>query len=218
MKMSALGKRFTTGSAFLILSAGIFHATDALADSVIFQQTAASTGAYTMTNTEYWGQGFTIGATPMAFTSVDLALTAGGPGSQFFVDLYSDNAGHPGSVLEVLSGNNNPTTSADYLYTSTGTLLSANTTYWIVAGINPAGTSAFEYWNQINSAPAPSVGSGPGLRFSLDGGSSWNNQAGVATVMTVRGTTAVPEPCSMGLLAMAGVGMLNLRRRQSKRG
>src|SRR5262249_21760931 len=55
------------------------------------------------------------------------------PGSGFTVQLFNDNAGHPGSSLGTLSGNSNPATAGLYSYTPGGSIpLSANTPYWVV--------------------------------------------------------------------------------------
>jgi hypothetical protein len=57
-----------------------------------------------------------------------------GTGQQpFYLSLYSDSGGSPGSKLVSLSGNNFPQALALYAYTTTTpVMLSANTTYWLV--------------------------------------------------------------------------------------
>lgn len=171
--------------------------------ATIFSQTGTPEGAYTETSLEYWAQGFTISGTSMTLTSVDVLLQAAGPLSQYFVALYSNNSGSPGSLLETLSGTNNPQTSGTYTYTSTGSLLSANTSYWILQGITSGG--GFQYWNEENNT-SPEVGSSIGAEFSQNSGTTWSLQASHSMQMVVNGTP-VPEPSTALLLIMGGVAM-----------
>src|SRR5437868_4345731 len=113
--------------------------------ATIFSQTGPSNGFFTETSSEYWGQSFSMGPSAMVLTTVDVLLSGGGPSGEFVVDLYSNNGGLPGTLLETLSGNNDPQAPGTYTFTSTGSLLLANTTYWIVQGISIGG--GFEYWN-----------------------------------------------------------------------
>jgi len=140
--------------------------------ATIFSQTGPADGFLTEASNEFWAQSFTLSASPMTLNSVDVLLAGGGGApNQFFMDLYSDNSGTPGSLLEALSGPSTPGggSPGTYNYTSGGWLLSANTTYWIVQGISSG--SGFEYWNQENNN-SPEVGSSVGLYFSVNSGAS----------------------------------------------
>lgn len=179
--------------------------------AVIFSQTGTNEGQYTETTTEFWAQGFTVGASDMVLNTVDVLLTAGDPQNAFFVDLYSNVGGSPGTLLETLSGNSNPGASGTYTFSSTGSALSANTSYWIVQGLGAGGD--FQYWNEENST-SPEVGTSIGAKFSLDAGSNWSLQSGHTMQMVVNGTIAAPEP-SRALLIFFGIAGFFMKRRRS---
>lgn len=179
--------------------------------AVIFSQTGTPEGMYTETNTEYWAQSFTLGGSPMVLTTVDALLDGGGPGGQFFVDLYSNNAGSPGSFMETLLGNNNPQTAGTYTYSSAGSVLSANTTYWIVQGLSGGG--GFEYWSE-EANNSPEIGSSIGAKFSFDAGTTWSLQTGHSMQMVVNGIAEAPEPSTIWAALAAAFGSLLLSRRR----
>jgi len=193
----------------IALIAAVFSPRYSKAD-VIFSQTGTPSGHFTETSTEFWAQSFTVGSSAEVLTTVDVSLFPGSPSGQFFVDLYSNNAGSPGTMLEALTGNNNPSGGTE-TYTSSGSSLSANTTYWIVQGISSGG--GFQYWNEENNN-SPEVGSSIGAKFSFDSGASWSLQPGFSMQMVVNGTEAVPEPSTIWASLSAAVGMLVLRRRR----
>ena len=60
-----------------------------------------------------------------------------GPGF-YFVAIYSDNMGEPGSPLETLTGNSDPYLAGQYTYTAAGAglLLNPNTKYWVLQGLS----------------------------------------------------------------------------------
>jgi hypothetical protein len=181
--------------------------------ATIFSQTGTPDGSYTETSSEFWSQSFTLGGSPMVLTTVDVLLSGGAPSGQFFVDLYSNNSGAPGSFLEALSGNNDPQTAGTYTFNSTGSLLSANTTYWVVQGISSGG--GFEYWNEENNN-SPEVGSSIGAEYSFDSGASWNLQPGHSMQMVVNGTVAVPEASTIWPMLAGAFGSLLLVRRRRR--
>src|SRR5262245_8508415 len=77
---------------------------------------------------------FTTGGDASVLSSVTLNLANNFSPGVLTVRLAADNAGAPGSVLETLSPIG-PAPVADGLYpfTSVGTSLAANTTYWVTA-------------------------------------------------------------------------------------
>ncbi len=106
---------------------------------------------------------FTTGNTAASLFSVSVSMDAKQSGipQNFDLSLYSDASGSPGSILATLSGNI-PFYAGIYAYTNTSPLvLSANTTYWIVAS-SPDTLSGEDAYKWI-------------LTFSpaLDSGSFW---------------------------------------------
>jgi hypothetical protein len=89
-----------------------------------------------------YAQSFTTGADPATLASVTLQIRnqigLAVDGGGFTVSLYSDNAGVPGALLSVLTGNATPKVDGPYTYTAPpGTPLAADTTYWIWATVSP---------------------------------------------------------------------------------
>lgn len=91
---------------------------------------------------------FKTGDTTASLVSVSVSMDPRhqfSPGD-FNLALYNDAGGSPGSSLTTLSGNNNPFSEAIYTYTNqTPLVLSANTTYWVVASSATIDTAAFQW-------------------------------------------------------------------------
>ena len=207
--MSNMPPSRISGIVIALAAAAVFCPRTSSAD-VIFSQTGTPSGHFTETSTEFWAQSFTVGSTAEVLSTVDVSLTAGSPSGEFFVDLYSNNAGSPGTMLEALTGTNNPPGGIS-TYSSSGSALSANTTYWIVQGISSGG--GFQYWDEENNN-SPEVGSSIGAKFSFDSGSSWSLQPGFSMQMVVNGTEAVPEPSTVWAAIATTGGVFLLRRRR----
>ena len=86
---------------------------------------------------------FTTGPVASVLDNVTLAIV-GGSGSGFSLALYSDSAGSPGTLINILSGSSSPITAGQYAYTPGGsTGLSADTTYWIVSSVPVSSRASF---------------------------------------------------------------------------
>lgn len=111
---------------------------------------------------------FKTGDTAASLLSVSVAMDTRhqfGAGD-FNLALYSDASGSPGSSLTSLSGNNVPFTSGTYTYTNnTPLVLSANTTYWVVASSSTSFSISAYQWSLTFSS-------------NLDSGSFWTMGAG----------------------------------------
>jgi hypothetical protein len=140
--------------------------------------------------------------------SVQLAMApASGAPSQFIVALYSSVntiAPLPGSSLGILAGSSDPVTSGIYNYATSGVTLSPSTDYYVVLTSGTSVSTGFYAWSFNNSPPVTSGGWGgtQDLLYSSDG-SSWrfayeDPQFSVTA-------TAVPEPDTLSLLALAGL-------------
>lgn len=178
-----------------------------------------SSGAYSI--------GFTVGSTPFTVTSVDMRLRNQGVSGNAILQLRSDVGGNPSSSALVSFGNQNiaanNTTFSQYSFAPTASLqLSANTTYWLTLGTD---TSSGGLNGLVMASNDPSVTpTGPLANFAgLRTGTPSNQNIDITNIFPtpsfqVNGITAVPEPTSMGLLAvmMTGLGAFRRLRRRDQ--
>jgi hypothetical protein len=170
-----------------------------------------ATGSAEVGSDSWLVAGFETGNNPGGYVldSVQLGMApASGAPSQFTVMLYSERdigiAVIPGSSLGILSGSSDPETSGIYTYTTSGITLSPSTDYYVVLTSGTSVSTGFYAWSFNNSPPVTSGGWGgtQDLLYSSDG-SSWrfayeDPQFSVTA-------TAVPEPDTLSLLALAGL-------------
>jgi hypothetical protein len=130
--------------------------------------------------------------------------TTGNRGS-FFVALFSNTGapnGVPDTAIETLTGPN-PTTAGTYTFTSSGTVLSANTTYWIVA----SGSENKAYSLNFNSTdPTVSGIDSSGEIPVRSGPFDHDNISSTHINMRVNGAL-VPEPSTV-VLGIIGAGLV----------
>ena len=157
-------------------------------------------------------QSFTTGAESATFNSVTLAMYEWQPIGGFAVHLYdSTGAGNaPGALLLTLEGSDRPG-SGNYSYT--GTLsLTPNTTYWVEADATYASGANYEWSVGLDD---PTIGSGIGRAAKENGAEAWTQYSMGNLLMLVDATpSVVPEPGSIALIALGGLGLL-LRRQRS---
>jgi hypothetical protein len=159
-------------------------------------------------------QSFTVGSVSVPLSEVLLNLNSPtGTGGNFFVRLYGNGGSNvPGTVLQTLTGTSNPATSGIYSF-SGSSLLSANTTYWVVAGVT-SGSGQYE-WNYELPASVES-GSTLGWTYSTDQGADWVGLFEPLLVFNMR-VTGVPEPSGLVLAALgAGLGFGGYRLRKRR--
>ena len=125
-------------------------------------QPTAGGGWSEVFNAQSLAASFTTGNTETYLSCVSVSMAnATASREHFRLSIYSDANGSPGTSLASLSGNAAPTNAAVYTYTNTSTLvLSAETTYWIVASSPDATLSGAFSWKSISGA-------------GLDAGSFW---------------------------------------------
>lgn len=128
------------------------------------------------------------------------------------LNLHADLAGLPGAVLATFV---NPasfgTGNADYVFTS-GAVVTANTKYWLVL-YDPSGATPFD-WKASSPAVTPTgLWEHTGSLFTTNAGGTWSNSA-ILNSYELQ-ATIVPEPATMGALAL-GLGALLARRRKTK--
>ena len=171
-----------------------------------------------------YAQGFTTGTSLYDLNSFDLplAVTGAGNGSPQ-LQIYSDNAGNPGTALNATF--TNPTFGAQSLYNlslSTTFAMSASTSYWLVLSDTTAASQTKFNWFYSDSFSAPTAQNGSGLTYlaaarSLNGGAAWTTNNGFAQTGITVNATAVPEPGTYVLVVIAtGVMAAVARRRKVK--
>lgn len=166
---------------------------------------------------------FTTGETSYTLSSVTLRLHCNSPPCGVQARLRSDSGGQPGAVLETLGTANLPSGESIQVFGSTGTLLTAATTYWVTAG--EAGSGFGQWLGTFSTAQASSSGWTIGDQcFQSNDGATWApvfpvgppNESALFSVEATAGVgvPALSEPAAgvVGLLlCMAGV--LATRRR-----
>ncbi|MGH7991890.1 MAG: choice-of-anchor R domain-containing protein [Limisphaerales bacterium] len=174
-------------------------------------------------NGQWIAKEFTTGASATNLNSVDLEVQIAGAPAGFGVSLFDNVSGQPGTSLVTLTG---PTPSAltyaDYIYAApANTILSANTSYWLVlsATAAPDFSNAFEVGRLPSSDTSYSGLSDwsltPGDAGSGNQGSSWNVYPSDNNPMIQVNIGEVPEPATLTLSTMGGLGWwLLLRRRK----
>ena len=172
-----------------------------------------------------YAQGFTTGTSLYDLNSVDLplAVTGAGNGSPQ-LQIYSDNAGNPGTAL--IATFTNPTFGAQSLYNlslSKPFAMSASTSYWLVLSDSTAASQTKFNWYYSDTFSAPTGQNGSGLTYlaaarSLNGGAAWTTNNGFAQTGITVNATAVPEPGTyvLGTIATGVMAAVTHRRRQKR--
>jgi len=179
------------------------------------------TGFTQVFNTHWVAQPFTLDNANYNLNSATLGMTtATSAGGNFVVQIRDDAAGSPGStVLATLSGNSDPFAGGLQTY-SGSVLLSANQTYYVVAGVTAGGANYS--WNggfsdNQTGTLAWNIGD---QQFSSPGtaGVVWSFSSTIANLISLD-ATPVPEPGTLSIamigLACAGTFAAYRRRRNS---
>ncbi len=170
-------------------------------------------------------QSFTV-ANDQNYALTDVQIAVDAANANIFASIYSDNASHPGTLLEQLSfgssasvqmtlTNSNVITASLMTFISSGLSLTAGSTYWVVGGRTSGGPT---YWYGTNSAAETGL-SGWSIantnQFTSNSGASWSNSVANAQFMAIDvadPTAAVPEPSTLTLMGIAGLGLLRRRK------
>lgn len=186
--------------------------------AVVFDNSNATPPAFGDVNVGQWfAQSFVVDANNYTSVSVVLDMgTAVNSSGNFFVSIYS-NAGNntPLSELALLTGEPNPATAGTHDY-SGAVALTANATYWVVAGVS-SGSGSYRWGDELGG----SIETGSTVGFSRSAGSGEPWDAPSTLLAFNMQVSAVPEPVNVALgvfgLLLGGVKSFrwwNSRRRQ----
>jgi hypothetical protein len=210
---------FRTTMPFVLIAGWLLSAASAAyAQVTLFNNLGNQPQGFQSVDANSWtATRFNTDANNYMLTSATLKLyTESGGSGTFFVKLFSDNAGQPGTALATLTSGPNPLSvgfqATDVAFNGLNQLLSANTNYWIVFGDNP-GPALDLRWSAANPG-----GSGVGYQaFRCSTGNqgiSWGSfDTDHAMQMQLTGSV-VPEPGSM---LLAGLGLASIWRFRRKK-
>lgn len=214
------GLRFAIGLLFIWVAA-----MPARADTTIFsnlgagdsynQGTGWTLGSPDPTDYFVTGSAFTVGATSLNLSTIEVAAGLVQGTNQLTINLDADSGGSPGALIESFTINGAMPTfgafSSGNLVTATSVLhplLTAGSQYWVVLSVPNDGTT-WAAWNQN------SIGD-TGPFAQSDNGSPLNGFTNTRGAMLITGlSSSVPEPSSIVMVSTAAVMILGcgLRRR-----
>lgn len=187
------------------------------ADTVLFDNINNENNGYFFTSTTtFAAQRFNTDAINLFLTGEKLRLypntTPSGP---FFLRLYSDASGQPGSTIATLFNGTN-TASGQVFFPGYNQPLLPNTNYWLVLG-EPAGSSFAQFWG----ATTTTTGTGPGFQttsaITNNGGATWSTRD-FAPFQAQITANVVPEPGSTLCFLTGAVTLVVLGRRRLSKG
>lgn len=182
------------------------------ADTLINTFGASGTGyvnaaGWNLDSSLWMGKTFTLSQS-YTLSTIDIALRMVGDSDQMMINLRSDSAGLPGSILEsfTLTSEFGANTSGRYSIASIlNPQMDAGTYHVTIEAIGDATGK----WNLNN-------GAGTGLMVtSPDAGGNWTSFTDTNGAILVTGAQVVPEPATMTALAIGGLALLRRRRKLS---
>ena len=182
----------------------------------ITPQVVLAQGVIYLSNLNIFGNGFSVGGGSQSFQTgvasdgyilnwITLSMGEYLPNaSNFNISLYSDDIGQAGVLIGALSGDTDPETAGQYVYTASDILLDSLTTYWIVATCDSSSPNIISppdgyTWQMANSLDYASAN---GWNIDNSGNSSL---IGNGLLQFAVNATPVPEPNISGLFIFGGL-------------
>ena len=121
-----------------------------------------------------FAQSFTTGDTPRILSTVTVDAQSNSTGSSGMI-LSRDFRSRPGDLVENLGSQSVPGGSSQPVYTSTGTTLEANTTYWLTLGEGGSGSGDYGWSATTSTNQTSTLGwtIADQVLVSVDGGTRW---------------------------------------------
>lgn len=178
----------------------------------------ANGGAITVNNTEtaLLAQSFTTGSTAMTLDFISPRFDTN-LATAFTLSLYSNASTIPGTSIEQLTGTTTPNSSTTYDFTSGGTILAANTTYWLVASAATSTHQAFLSYTTSTSFTSPDGWTLGGIRSTTNSGINWNNFNEGQVIRFSVNASPVPEPSTYAaIFGVLALGFAAWQRRRAR--
>lgn len=135
------------------------------------------------------------------------------------VSVHADNGSIPGSI--VAGGFNlfsaTSATIGDSLVAGSSLTLAPNSTYWFVVSADQSLGATRYWWNLTDNSALASDVTGFGMPLSnANNALGWAAYSGAGPLMDVNGTV-VPEPATISLFGLGGLGSFLARRKRQRR-